>query len=616
MKKIFVVAVAVILVASLAPMSSEQGVTLNVGMQDEPKTLNPFQANDVWDWNVLTYYYEGLLTYRPKDFKVVPNIALEVPTVSEDKLEYTIQMRDDVYWSDGTPLTAKDFALFGQIVKEFEIGRYLSSWEFVESVEAVDDYTLKYTLSECRVTFIEGTLMSIAIPAHIWEPKLEEFRNSADPSQALREYQPEEPDEILSCGPLIFDEWVRGSYVKSVKNPDYFDTGKTYTYDDGTQLVVGPYFDSIVYKIYDTTDAAILGLKKGEIDYIWWAIQPGYVSDLLEDPNITVANNPENGFRYLAFNCQREPFSEVAFRQATAVLIDREFIESRVLQNYGQAIYVPVPPGNKVWYNEDVEKFGFGMSREERIVEAVRILKASGKFSWDVEPGVDDEGNIIRGEGMMYNGEYIDQFVILTPPADYDPLRAMSGMLIQEWLKEIGLDVSARPTSFGTIVTKAMGERDYDMYILGWSLSIYPDYLRDFFHSSQIMEWGYNMPQYSNPEFDKLADELVTCGPREEKIDAAYKLQEYLAEELPYVTLFTPASLEGYRNDRFEGWFGQLDGISGSLMYIKPVGPEVTPEPTEAPVETPEEGGGLCLGTLFVALVVLGGSAVYFKRRN
>jgi ABC-type transport system substrate-binding protein len=614
MKKIFVVAVAVILVASLAPMSSEKGVTFNVGMQDEPKTMNPFQATDVWDWNVLQYFYEGLLTYRPKDFKVVPNVALEVPAVAEDKLEYTVQMRDDVYWSDGTPVTAKDYALFGQIVKEFEIGRYLSSWEFVESVEAVDDYTLKYVLSECRVTFIEGTLMSLAIPSHIWEPRLEEFRNSEDPSQALREYQPEEPGEMVSCGPFIFDEWVRGSYVKSVKNPNYFDTGHTYTYDDGSQLVIGPYFDSIVYKIYDTTDAAILGLKKGEIDYIWWAIQPGYVSDLLEDPNVTVTNNPENGFRYLAFNCQREPFSEVAFRQAVAVLIDREFIQSRVLQNYGQAIYVPVPPGNAVWYNENVTKFGFGLSREERITEAVRILKASGLFSWDTEPGVDEEGTIIEGEGMMYKGEYIASFEIMTPPADYDPLRAMSGMLIQEWLKQIGLDVTARPTSFGTIVTKAMGERDYDIYILGWSLSIYPDYLRDFFHSSQIMEWGYNMPQYSNPEFDRLADELVTCGPREDKIEAAYRLQVYLAEELPYVTLFTPASIEGYRNDTFEGWFGQLDGIASSIPYIKPVEvPEETPPPTTAP---PEEKKGPCLGTLFVALVVLGGSAVYFKRRN
>ncbi len=608
MKKLFMVAVAAILVASIAPTHSQvAGVTFNVGMQDEPKTMNPFQAQDVWDWNVLTYYYEGLLTYRPIDFKIVPNIALEVPQVSADVLDYTIKLRNDCYWSDGTPLTAHDYALFGNMVKEFQIGRYLSSWEFVETVEAVDDYTLHFKLTECRVTFIEGTLMSIPVPRQIWEPKLAEFRAAENPTKALQEYKPVEPTEVLSCGPLVFTEWVRGSYVKSVKNPNYCLTGQTFTYDDGTSLVVGPYFDTIIYKIYDTTDAAILGLKKGEIDYIWWAIQPGYVSDLLANPDITVTNNPENGFRYLAFNCTREPFSDVAFRQACAVLIDREFIQSRVLQNYGQAIYVPVPPGNKQWYNPNVKMWGQGMSRADRIKEAVSILKASGNFSWDVEPSVNEEGKITAGEGIKYKGELVKPFDIMTPPADYDPLRAMSGMLIQEWLKQVGIPATARPTAFGTIVQKAMGERDFDMFILGWSLSIYPDYLRDFFHSSQIMEYGYNMPQYSNPEFDRLADELVTCGPREEKIQAAFVLQEYLANELPYCTLFAPASIEGYRNDRFTGWINQLDGIAGSIVYIKPV---------EKPAETPAPKEGPCLGTLFVALVVVGGCAAYLRKRN
>lgn len=613
MKRLFIVAVVAILVASMAPMQSQGGVTFYAGMQDEPKTMNPFQAQDVWDWHVLTYFYEGLVTYRPIDFKIVPNVALEVPVVSADVLEYTVKMRDDVYWSDGTPLTAHDYVLFGNVVLEFQIGRYLSSWEFVEEVKAIDDYTIYFKLTECRVTFIEGTLMSLAVPSHIWEPKLDEFRAAENPTKALQEYQPVEPDEILSCGPLIFEEWERGSYVKSKKNPNYFDEGHVHSYDDGTQLVYGPNIDFMVYRIYDTTDAAILGLKKGEIDYIWWAIQPGYVSDLLADPNITVTNNPENGMRYMAFNCQREPFSDLAFRQAVAVMTDRDFIQSRVLQNYGEALYTCVPPGNKVWYNSNVKMWGKGMSKEERVVEAVKILKASGNYSWDTEPGVDADGNLIEGEGMKYKGEYIPSFVILTPPADYDPLRAMSGMLIQEWLKLLGLPVAAQPTAFGTIVQKAMGERDYDIYILGWSLSLYPDYLRDFFHSSQIMEYGYNMPQYSNPEFDRISDGLVTCGPREEKIEAAFMLQEYIAEECPYVPLFAPAAVEAYRNDRFEGWFDQLDGIEDCIMYVTPV---TVPEETPPPVETtkpPEDG--MCLGTLLIALVILGGSAVHLKRR-
>jgi peptide/nickel transport system substrate-binding protein len=628
MKKPFIV-IAVLFVVTIIPMNSQEEVIFRVAMLDEPKTLNPFSPVDLeewhiqwhkWDWYVYGYFYEPLLIHRPIDLEVVPNVALEVPEVSSNDLEYTVRLRDDLYWSDGKPLTAHDYALFGNMIKEFQIDkneiykgvnleRYFSSWEFVEIVEAIDDYTLYFKLSECKVEFIEGTLMSIPIPSHIWGPKLAGFRAAANPTRALQDYQPIEPDEVVSCGPLIFEEWERGSYIKCVKNNNYGLEGKIYTYDDGTELVVGPYFDFILYKLYDNTEAAILDLKKGEIDYIWWNLDPEYVNDL-EVPNIAIAYNAMNGrFYYLAFNCQREPWSEVCLKQALAILIDRESILTEVPHDYSEPLYGLVSPANKEWYNPDITMWGKGLSREERIAEAVNLLKGCGKFSWDVEPSVDENGNITEGKGMKYKGEYIQPFDILTPTASYDLLRAMAGKMIEEWWRQIGLPATVRYLEFNTLGNKVMNERDYDVFIMGWGGSrlIYPGNLREFFHSSNIYPGGYNFPNYSNPKYDRFADRLLTCGSRESRILLAFRLQEYLAEELPYVTLYNAVIIEAYRNDHFAGWIDQLDGIGGSVVYIRPVVEEEKEEevPIEEPVEEPEDAP-----IVEVAAAVTAGGAV------
>lgn len=100
----------------------------------------------------------------------------------------------------------------------------------------------------------------------------------------------------------------------------------------------------------------------------------------------------------MAFNMRRTPMDNLAFRQAIATLIDREFLAEGVFQGIIVPMYSAVPDSNPFWHNPNVKIYGQGMTRAERIAEAVRILKAAG-FSWDAEPKVVNAGT--RDEAVV-----------------------------------------------------------------------------------------------------------------------------------------------------------------------------------------------------------------------
>ncbi len=539
--------------------------TLMIGGQDEPKTLNPLKMQDVWSWNACMLLYESLYSRNPQTFEIIPWLAEGEPEYDQTANTCVVRMKKGALWDDGVPVTARDVAFTGQLMIEFKIPRFYSGWSFVEKVEALDDCTIRYTLKEPYAVFYTDTLMSIILPEHAWAPIVAEVKKAADPLTNLLDYRIEQP---VGMGAFKFKEWNKGSYVKLVKNDRYFATGM-----EVKGQRVGPYIDEILLKVYGTTDAAILALKKGDIDFYWWPIQPGFVETLKTDPRIGVTENAEDGFKYLAFNVRRAPFNDVSFRRATAYLIDKDFIVKRVLQGYGERNDNIVPPGNAYWFNPETPKFGKGMSPAERMKKAVEILKQAG-YSWEREPGINDRGEIEAGSGLtMPGGEKIKPFTLLTPPADYDPQRAMSGTFIQQWWREAGIPVTAAPTSFGDIVNKVHSEWNFDTYLLGWTLAIDPDYLRGFFHSREIVKDGYNSMGYSNPGYDRLAESSAREMDLEERRAIILKMQDYIIREAPMIPLYSAAKIEAFRKDRFTGWVDQLEGIGNgwSFVFLKPV---------------------------------------------
>ena len=175
----------------------------------------------------------------------------------------------------------------------------------------------------------------------------------------------------------------------------------------------------------------------------------------------------------------------------------------------------------------------------------------------------------IREEAMNYflgvPGKPVPELVLLAPSPGYDPLRSTFAIWIERWCNEMGIPVKANLAGFNVIVPKIFTEQDFDMYILGWSLTLFPSYMRDFWHSEQAVPDGNNAGGYSNPEFDAAAEELMTCESQETCKVISDNLQTMLANEVPYVLLFDTGIIEAYRSASVT--YPYTEHLSG-LQYV------------------------------------------------
>ena len=554
--------VILILGTVLSCQKKEEAALLKIGLPEEPKSLNVWLASDANSRKILSQIYQPLYSRDPKTLKIIPWLALEDPVFNKEELSYTVKLRA-AKWSDGTDFTSDDVVFNRKLFLDFKIPGYASKWNVIKKIDVIDDHTLIFYLKEPSAIFLSRVLTTPMVSKKEWEQIAAKAKKTEKPLRALQNHIIEKP---LGTGPFMLAEYKKGAYIYMKKNPYFFGTGKKIG-----DYILGPYVDRILFKIYGTSDVAILALKKGDIDMFWWEIQPGYIKDLEAQPNIKVFLNKKSALYYMGFNLRKPPFDDKILRQAIATLINKEFIITRILQNYGSSMRSIIPSGNIFWHNPNVRQYGIGLENEERFKTAYEMLKKAG-YTWDKEPVISENG-IVEGQGIrLPDGKPMENFVILTPPADYDPKRAFAGMMIQEWIRKMGMPAFARPMSFNSLLDRVKGKHDFDAFILGYGkLNLDPDYLRTFFDSKNDKPRGWNMSGYNNPDFDKIAKKQLSIIDEEERKKLIWEMQEILMEDIPYIPLYNPHILEAVSKKRFEGWVEEVDGIGNiwSLCMVK-----------------------------------------------
>jgi ABC-type transport system substrate-binding protein len=547
-------------------------------------------------------------------FDLYPEVAetLEAERVQEgDKWTITIPIRKGIMWSDGSELTANDVAFTANTAIELQLpGGWATTYdrEYLESVEAVDDYTVKYTFIQKPglAIFEWGAAQGGIMSEKYWAPVVEEAKqalegvdqNNAEAlAAALGEAQQvlfgHVPEGEPLAGAFTFVKWEKGAFVENAPNDEYFFKDTTFTvYKDGgfqmvkagtldykqgttsgdkvVEYVEGPNVTSAVYTLYSTQDAAVLALKNGDIDFLLnsLGLSAGLRGQVEGQEGIEVIQNNTNGFRYLAFNVRKEPMSFREFRQAMAFLIDKEFVATTILQNVALPIYTEVPVANGFWHNPDVPKLGQGLTREERVNEAIALLESAG-FSWegDVKPTWDADNRRVQPGGalLMPDGSPMPELSLIAPSAGYDPLRSTFAIWVERWANEVGIPIKAELIGFNELVGRVYEDPEYaenlDMYILGWSLTIFPDYLNSFHHSRFSGPGDDNAGGFNNPDFDAKADELLSCETNEACREIAFELQEILATELPYIVLFDTGIIETFRTNLQFPYTETLSGL-------------------------------------------------------
>jgi ABC-type transport system substrate-binding protein len=569
----------------------------------------------VWNVYVLSGGKPALYGYSAQRFDWIPSLATDFPSpLQEEEIDgqaywtAELEIKEGVKWSDGTEVTAEDFVFTAHTASELQL---TGSWpsivdpDYFDHAETDGPYGLKIHFKEkpglARWQF--GLEFMPIFSKNYWAPVVTEAKQAGGITEQQKALYAHIPQDEPSAGGFIFDQWERGAFAEKARNSDYFFTGtevaqyangaysvsKSGVYDFSAygetlgeavlEYIEGPHAESTIYSIYGSQDATVLALKKGDIDFMLnpLGLSTGLQDQLRGEEGLTTVENSSDGVRYLGFNFRKAPMDNKEFRQAVATLIDKEFLVDTVLQGVAIPIYTTVPEGNGAWYNPDVPLIGKGLSRAERIARSVELLKGAG-FTWETEPVVSEDGQFVEqtGEGLtMPNGEPVPAMEVLAPSPGYDPLRSTFAIWIERWLNEVGIPLRANLTGFNVIVEKVFDQQDFDMWILGWGLSAFPDYLEAFFHSKHAALEGFNPGGYSNPDFDRLADQLLAETDLEAARMQVFEMQAFLAEDLPYVVLFDTPIVETYRSERIEfpytETWGGLQSAAGmpSLVNFK-----------------------------------------------
>ena len=461
-------------------VEAKEKKTIVIGVTDKITELDPANAYDFFTWEVMNNVMGGLMRYKPGTTELEPYLA-ESYEIQEGGKVYIFYLRKDLKFADGTPCTAKDF--------ERSIKRVMKiagdpSWlvtDFVEDVQAIDDYTLKFVLKKPVAYFLALTATPPYFPVH-------------------PNYKPDEidPDQTAGgVGPYKIVKWVRDQELVLEANENFFGEK--------------PKTERIIVKFYADATTLRLAIEKGEVDIAWRTLNPVDLESLKKKSGLKVYEVPGGAIRYLVLNGNETygyPTANKLVRQAIAAAIDREDISKRVYLGTWAPLYSLVPEG--MWSHIEAfkEKYGDG-----NIELAKQLLQQAG-----------------------YSEENKLKIELWWTPTHYGDTEKDLAQVLKEQLEATGMiEVELKSAEWSTYVDYAR-KGAMMASLFGW----YPDYIDpdDYttpFLKSRANRWlGY---PYSNPEVDELLEKASVETDQAKRAEYYEKVQRILAEDAPIIPL-------------------------------------------------------------------------------
>jgi len=604
--------------------------TLVIGIQNDMVNMNPWDpgTNSVWKAYQTEWGLEALFGQDP-DFAVFPYLAdpaqggANCPSgslpsnpgycVDASGLNVTVYIRQGAsgvpkFW-DGTTLTPLDVVFTFQTLgwSTAENGIYQALWWDVPRVHLWKYYvdstntsmshigiepgasgtnSVIFHLARPYALFFYDTALTGIIPEHIWANHLQSGAPlNLTTAETLTDTKDRSIDfgygvagqyaAAMGTGPFMVTYWVHNSNASVVTNPNYWGlniANAAHTWRGVSYPFYPKALRDIEFKVYGSLDVVSLALQKGEIDTLLWSLTPGFLNQIQSNPAVGVATSTDSGYFYMAFNMRKAPWNDLCLRQAISMAIDKSYIVNTLLGGFGLAGTVPIGQTNSLYVNTSASPPTFDLAG------AATKLDGCG---YHVNPAT--------GFRTTPSGAPIAAS-ILSPPKDYDPVRASAAIMISNNLKSIGLDLDAAPTSFDTIVTKAFTQPvSFDIYILGWSLGDFPEtYLCNFFCANQdpnINPAGSNSPGYVNPTVDSLLAQAAVTVDTTTRVSIIKHVEGILTNDIPWNVLYYRKNINAFRTDTWQGWIPVSGGGSGnlgiynfwSLMALQPAG---TPTPS------------------------------------
>jgi peptide/nickel transport system substrate-binding protein len=496
------------------PAPPAYGDSLVEGTIGEPSTLIPILASDSASHSVAGLIYNGLIKYD-KNLNIIGDLA-ENWSISGDGLTITFHLRRGVHWHDGQLFTSRDVLYtYRTMIDPKTPTPYAEDFLQVRSVTAPAPYTVRVTYGKPFAPALASWGINI-MPAHLLEGKEITKSNLAR--------------KPIGTGPYRFSEWIPGQRVVLVSNHDYFE-GR-------------PYIDRCIYRIIPDTSTMYMELKAGGLDEM--SLTPVQFQRQTDTPwfreHFNKYRYPVPAYTYMGYNLKRPLFADKRVRQAITCAINKDELVQGVLFGLGQVCHVPFQPDT--WaYNPAVKPFPYDPAR------ALRLLAEAG---WKER----------NGDGILVKDGKPFQFTIITNQGNEQ--RIKSAQIIQYRLKRIGIDVKIRVLEWSSMLTNYIDKKNFDVVLMGWSLSQDPDQF-DIWHSSKTGVKELNFISYSNKEVDRLLELGRGTFDRKKRQAAYFRMQEIIAEEQPYTFLYVPDALPVV-SSRFRGIEPAPAGISHNFI--------------------------------------------------
>jgi peptide/nickel transport system substrate-binding protein len=481
------------------------------------KSTNPVLFSSVSENDVNGFTAYGLFSF---DWLMRPFAASDSVKSwhsSEDHMYDKVVLRDDLTWSDGTPITAHDVEFSFKLIMTdaVPVPAVRSGTDKLKYVKAYDDYTVVFFHQESMATN-DWNVNFPVIPKHIYEKSWAE-----DPTLATSQYHINFEKNPVCGGPYEITSRTIGQEILLTRRESYY-------MHNGKQVRDKPYFKTIRFRVIQEPGVALLGIKGGEIDELQLTPQQWRTQTTDDDfyKNCTKVYDTEWVSFHFVWNCSNPMFADKRTRWAMTYAFDHDEMLRKLrygLDPPANGIFHPAspyfPPGKPTYIKRDLDK-------------AEKLLDESG---WKDSDGDGIRDKVVDGKKIKF-----DFGVLVANRQD----RIDICSLLKQNLKEVGIEVTVRPLDFAVLQQKLF-EHSFEAAFGGWGTGTDPDTSENIWGSNQDRNYGH----YSNPEVDRL----FAAGRKEfdkEKRRAIYqKVHTLIAEDQPYTWLFYQNSYYGFRKD-------------------------------------------------------------------
>jgi len=505
------------------------------------KTFNPITAAEVSSSEILQFVFEGLTGQDMNTLDAVPGLA-QSWSVSEDKLTYDFNLRSDIFWSDGEPVTPEDVIFTLDVVYDKKNTSQLRDILLVNGkpITAVKTGPRSVRLRlPCRFAPFLKMISGLGLPI-IPKHKLEVAQKSGILASTW-EVNAKVAD-IVGTGPFFIETYEPSQKIVLRRNPHYWKKDAA-----GNAL---PYLDKIVFQYVKDQSAEVLKFQNNESDYLEMRSEDYPTLKPQENAqHFTIYNlGPHMLEAHMLFNQNpsmnpqtHKPliaphklkwFRSSRFRQAVAYCFDKKEMINIVHNGLAQPQWTPMSEAAGYFFNPSVRQYPFNLD------SARSILKSEGFSDRNGDGTLEDaDGNPV-------------EFSLVTNAGNSD--RKKYAEIIRKDLENVGITVHVNLLEFNNLVDKLDHTYDWETMILGLTGSDEPHSGANVWMSSGHQHEWYPLQKIPSTPWEARIDTIFTLGVQEmdkAKRKALYdEWQAIYSEQLPYIELVTPIRLIAVRN--------------------------------------------------------------------